>query len=62
VGIGGIVDDNSALRTSFDALFAVKPPEMPIPEAIGRAAELLEETVARNVDSLTAMLPHSPGS
>jgi glycerate kinase len=56
VGLGGIVDDNPTLRSSFDALYAVKPAKMPIPEAIARAAELLEETVARSVDSLKALV------
>jgi glycerate 2-kinase len=60
VGVGGMVEDNEALRASFDALFAVKPPDMPIPEAIARAAELLEETVARQADSLTALVRNSP--
>lgn len=59
-GFGGIVDDNPTLRASFDALFAVKPPDMPIPEAVARAAELLEETVARNAGSLTAMVRNPP--
>lgn len=59
-GIGGIVDDNETLRASFDVTLAVKPPGMPIPEAVARAAELLEETVARNVDSLTALVRNSP--
>ncbi len=61
-GIGGMVADNPTLRASFDALFAVKPESMPIPEAIARAAELLEETVARNAESLTAMVRSSPNS
>lgn len=60
VGVGGMVEDNETLRASFDALFAVKPPDMPIPEAIARAAELLEETVARHADSLTALVRNSP--
>ncbi len=59
-GVGGIVEDNANLRAAFDGLFAVKPANMPIPEAIARAAELLEETVARNVDSLTAMVRIPP--
>jgi glycerate kinase len=58
VGIGGLVEDNPLLRSSFDALFAVKPDGMPIPEAIARAAELLEETVARHADALTALVRH----
>jgi glycerate kinase len=60
VGIGGMVDENPKLRDSFDALYTVKPEGMPIPEAIARAAELLEETVARHAESLTAMVRNSP--
>jgi glycerate kinase len=60
VGIGGMVDENRTLRASFDALYAVKPASMPIPEAIARAAELLEETVARKTESLTAMVRSLP--
>lgn len=47
IGVGGIVDDSEALRSRFDALIQAKPAEMPIPEAIRRAAELLESAVAR---------------
>jgi glycerate 2-kinase len=60
VGIGGLVEDHPVLRSSFDSLYAVKPDGMPIPEAIARAAELLEETVARHADALTALVRHSP--
>lgn len=60
VGVGGLVDNNPVLRASFDALYAVKPDSMPIPEAIARAAELLEETVARHGNEITAMARQSP--
>jgi glycerate kinase len=60
VGIGGLVEDHPVLRSSFDSLYAVKPDGMPIPEAIARAAELLEETVARHADAFTALVRHSP--
>lgn len=59
-GIGGVIEDNPTLRASFDLLLAAKPSEMPIPEAIARASELLEETVARHADSLTALVRNSP--
>lgn len=59
-GIGGVIQDNPTLRASFDLLLAAKPPDMPIPEAIARAADLLEETVARHVDSLTALVRNPP--
>jgi hypothetical protein len=35
---------------------------MPIPEAIARAAELLEETVARHADAITALARKSPNT
>jgi glycerate kinase len=56
VGIGGLVDDNPTLRSSFDALYAVKPPDMPIPEAITRAAELLEETAAQHTSAILNLM------
>jgi hypothetical protein len=62
VGVGGLVDNNPVLRASFDALYAVKPDAMPIPEAIARAAELLEETVARHADAITALARQSPNT
>jgi glycerate kinase len=62
VGVGGLVDNNRVLRASFDALYAVKPDGMPIPEAIARAAELLEETVARHADAITALARQSPNT
>lgn len=50
IGIGGIIDRSDALNSRFDGLLQIKPDDMSIPEAIARAAELLEETVAQQVD------------
>ncbi|MEY4484769.1 MAG: hypothetical protein RL693_2221 [Verrucomicrobiota bacterium] len=50
IGIGGIIDTSDALISRFDGLLQIKPEGMGIPEAIARAAELLEETVAQQVD------------
>jgi glycerate kinase len=46
IGVGGIIDASEELRSRFRALWQVKPEAMGIPEAIARAGELLEETVA----------------
>jgi glycerate kinase len=45
IGVGGIVDDNPELRRRFDGLVQVKPADVPIPEAIRRASELLEQAI-----------------
>ena len=45
IGVGGLIDDSEELRCRFDALVQAKPAEVPIPEAIRRAAELLESAV-----------------
>ncbi len=50
IGIGGIIESSDALISRFDGLLQIKPDEMPIPEAIACAAELLEEVVAQQVD------------
>lgn len=50
IGVGGIIDRSEALSSRFDGLLQIKPDGMSIPEAIARAAELLEETVAQQVD------------
>ncbi|CAN5875717.1 glycerate kinase [soil metagenome] len=50
IGLGGIIDQSDALISRFDGLLQIKPDGMAIPEAIARAAELLEETVAQQVD------------
>jgi glycerate 2-kinase len=57
IGVGGMVDDHPGLREAFDELWSVKPDGMSIKEAIARAAELLEETVAAHGDSLKALCP-----
>jgi glycerate kinase len=55
IGIGGIIEDNPNLHSAFDGLWSVKPESMSVKEAIARAAELLEETVAARADSLKAL-------
>ena len=50
IGIGGIIDNSDQLSLKFDGLWEVKPEEMPVKEAIARAGELLEETVALNAE------------
>lgn len=52
VGIGGIVDASEDLRSRFQALWQVKPESMSIPEAVRKAAELLEDTVAKHRDEI----------
>ena len=47
VGIGGIIERSDALVSHFDHLIEAKPEGMAVAEAIGRAAELLEDAVAR---------------
>lgn len=56
VGIGGLVDASPELRRRFDALVQVKPEHIPIPEAIQRAAELLEDAIATWAASSEAVL------
>lgn len=50
VGIGGLVDSSDELLEKFDVIWQVKPDGMPVAEAIARAAELLEDCVARHAD------------
>ncbi len=50
IGIGGIIDSSEQLSLKFDALWQVKPEAMPVKEAIARAGELLEETVALHAE------------
>ena len=52
VGIGGIIEENDALKKRFSLLIQVKPPDISVDEAIKRAAELLEECVARNAHAI----------
>lgn len=56
VGIGGLVESSDELLEKFDAIWQVKPEGMPVAEAIARAAELLEECVARHANVLRAKL------
>lgn len=48
VGIGGLVDAREELLEKFDAIWQAKPEALLVAEAIARAAELLEDCVARN--------------
>ncbi len=56
IGIGGIVDASPELRSCFQAVWQVKPEAMPIPEAVARAAELLEDTVAAHCGEIRDLL------
>lgn len=46
IGIAGIIKHSEELRAIFDEMIEVKPPAMPVAEAITRAAELVEEAVS----------------
>lgn len=50
IGIGGMIETSDDLISRFDGLLQIKPDDMAIPEAIARAAELLEETVGQQID------------
>lgn len=52
VVIAGAVLDEDAVRQRFDEAWGVKPPEMPLAEAMLRGAELIEETVVRHAARL----------
>jgi glycerate kinase len=56
IGVGGIIDDSEGLRSRFQALWQVKPEAMAIPEAVARAAELLEETVAKHSGEIVPLV------
>jgi len=56
VGVGGLVEQSDELRSLFDGLIQVKPDGMPVKEAISRAAELLEESIAQRVDWLKSLV------
>ena len=56
VGIGGMVDAREVLLEKFDAVWEARPHDMPLPVAIARAAQLLEDCAARNGDSLRAVI------
>lgn len=52
VGIAGSIDDSPALRTRFDLLIGIKPPEMPLAEAMQRTGELIEFAITREAPAL----------
>jgi glycerate kinase len=55
VGIGGTVESREALLKNFDAIWEVRPPEMPLATAMAHAADLLENCAARNAGTLERM-------
>lgn len=56
----GAVDDSPALRAHFDHISAVKPPHMPLAEAIARAEELLEAAATAALPEISQLLPTAP--
>ena len=52
----GAIDDSPALRAHFDLAHAIKPPAMPLSEAIARAAELLETAARQAVPEIRRLL------
>ncbi len=60
VGVGGLVESRRELLAKFDAIWQAKPEDMPVAEALSRAAELLEDCAARNAESIGALV--GPGS
>jgi glycerate kinase len=55
VGVAGSVDDSSALHAQFDLLIAIKPPTMPLSEAMRRTCELIETAVRAHGEPLRAL-------
>ena len=47
VGVAGMVEDAPSVHQQFDLIAGIKPPDMPVAEAMRRGAELIEETVVR---------------
>jgi glycerate kinase len=52
IGIAGSIDDSPELRARFELLFAVKPAEMALPEAMRRTGELIEAAVRREAAAI----------
>ena len=50
IAVAGAVEDSPAVRDRFNEVYAIKPADMPLPEAMRRGAELVEETVVRHAD------------
>ena len=55
VGVAGTVDDSDALRAQFDLLIPIKPPGMPLDEAMRRTGELIESAVCAQAAALRAL-------
>ncbi|WP_395752179.1 glycerate kinase [Prosthecobacter sp.] len=55
-GFAGAILAEEQLRTRFDLLCAIKPPEMPLAEAMQRGPELLEAAVLAQAPALLALL------
>jgi len=56
IALAGSVEDSAAVRARFNEAWAVKPPEMPLSEAMQRGAELIEETVVRHAARLRELV------
>ena len=56
VGVAGSVTDTPALHAYFDLLISIKPAEMPLPEAMQRTAELLEQALIKHTTALRALV------
>ena len=52
VGVAGTYDDSLGLRSTFDLLIGIKPPSMPLTEAMSRTRELIEQAVADHAAAL----------
>ena len=52
----GAIDDSPALRAHFDLAHAIKPPAMPLSDAIARAEELLETAARQAVPKIRRLL------
>jgi len=55
VGIAGSVTDTPGLRDCFDLLIAIKPADMPLPEAMLRTDELIGAAIAAQAEALRAL-------
>ena len=55
VGIAGSVTDAPGLRDCFDLLIAIKPTDMPLPEAMRRTDELIGQAIAAHSAELRAL-------
>jgi glycerate kinase len=55
VGIAGSVIDAPGLRDCFDLLIAIKPTDMPLPEAMRRTDELIGQAIAAHTAELRAL-------